>query len=243
MEQYSLETSARLTTADVDMEGRLKPGTLVGFLVQSAISSADDLGFGFDNLKEQSLFWVLHRLTVEILRPVMWNETIRVETWPKDIDGLFYIRDFMIRDGAGQVVAQSTSGWLAVNRKNKRPAIIDTVQKEKFSALKDRHAIREFPGKLNPVPEGHLSQIQPSWYDFDINRHVTSSRYIDWMMDTLPFDFHRDHYPQSLSVNFLKEVLPGETIRLIRHDEASYCHFEGTKETTEKCAFRGLIRF
>ena len=243
MEFYSLNTTCKLTSADVDMEGRLKPGALVGFLVQSAISSAEELEFGFDILRERNLFWVLHRLNVEILRPVGWNETIEVETWPKDINGLFYIRDFLVRDQAGLIVAKSTSGWLAVNRKSKRPALVDVLHTEKLSALKDKHAIRELPEKLAPVPAGHSFPVQPTWFDFDINRHVTSSRYIDWMMDTFSFDFHRDHYPCRMWVNFLKEIVPGESIKMLRADDESCYQFDGLKEPAAISAFRGRIWF
>jgi acyl-ACP thioesterase len=31
----------------------------------------------------------------------------------------------------------------------------------------------------------NVSSFSSSWSDFDINHHVTSSRYIDWMTDTV----------------------------------------------------------
>jgi acyl-ACP thioesterase len=332
MESYLLRTQYTVTTAESDMEGRLKPGALVNFLVQSAISSAEKLGFGFNILQDQQLFWVLHRLSVQILKTAGWNNILTVETWPKTIDGLLYLRDFMVFDENREVVARATSGWLAVNRSTKRPGKVSTLHPEKFSSLKDRHAICELPEKItweahenmkfrdgserlintesggwkpedkkhmptdsgsqgpistyddHPLNQGgslrqmtadratplkaesnadhgakafrdenssaqtqpdcllDISEnllINPVWSDFDINHHVTSSRYIDWMTDTLTWDLQKTCYPVRLSVSFLKEILPGDVIRM-KHWYTGDVHcFDAVKEGSDAPAFRG----
>ena len=80
------------------MFARIRAGAMVNLLIQSAINSAESLGFGFAELREQKLFWVLSRLTVEIYHPLKWNEEAEVETWPKSVEGLLYTRDYIVRD-------------------------------------------------------------------------------------------------------------------------------------------------
>ncbi len=53
----------KVTSADTDMEARLRLGALVNFLIQAAINSADALGFGFGGIRGQQLFWVLTNQT------------------------------------------------------------------------------------------------------------------------------------------------------------------------------------
>jgi len=84
-----------VTSADTDMFGRLKLSVLANYLIQSAISSADKLGFGLKYLRKEKLFWVLHRLTINIEKQLKWYDEIEVETWPKTVEGLLYIRDFV----------------------------------------------------------------------------------------------------------------------------------------------------
>jgi medium-chain acyl-[acyl-carrier-protein] hydrolase len=48
--------------------------------------------------------------------------------------------------------------------------------------------------------------------DIDVNRHVTSSRYIGWMLDGYPMEFHFDHEVQALEVNYLGETLAGDVL-------------------------------
>jgi medium-chain acyl-[acyl-carrier-protein] hydrolase len=242
-ETLILRTKNTITSADTDMEARIRIGALVNLLIQSAISSAENLGFGFKGLQQQKLFWVLSRLTVELYKPLLWGNHVEVETWPKDVDGLLYLRDFQVFDKKENIIAKATSGWLAIDLVTKRPKLIDGLQGEMFVQLKDRNALHELPVKLNGVADGDIFEIKSTYCDIDLNKHVTSTRYIDWMIDTLPIDFLRTHYPTKFSVNYMKETMPGETIRIIRNQEGNKYYFEGFNVGKNTTAFRGYIEF
>jgi len=232
-----------VTSADTDMHSRLKISALVNYLIQTAISSAEHLGFGFSALKKEQLFWVLNRLTVEIYRPLKWSEKAEVETWPKNIERIFYIRDFIVRDEQGEIVAKASSAWLSIDINSKRPGLFKGDKIEAFSKLNDYHALEYSPLKLNGIEKKDLCTITPSYFDIDLNRHVTSTRYIDWMMDHFSLDFHQTNYPKHLSVNYIKETMHGETIELSHDNKATTHNFEGFNSNQQKVAFRGQIDF
>jgi len=233
-----------VTSADTDMQARLRPGALVNFLIQSAIQSADSLGFGFRGLKQHQLFWVASRLNIEIYRPLKWYEKVTVETWPKDVNGLLYLRDFFVRDHQENIVAKATSGWLAIDLDTKRPRKVDELHTGLFTQLSNKCAFKESPAKLPPVKNGHPFQFKSTYFDLDLNKHVTSTRYIDWMMDTIPVEFHQKHYPKNLSINFMKEIKLDESIELFRHeDNELQFHFDGIHSSSGASAFRGVIGF
>jgi len=234
----------KVTSADTDMFARLRLGAFVNCLVQSAIESADSLGFGYGGIRHQNLFWVLSRLTAEIYRPLKWYETVEVETWPKKVERILYLRDFILRDGDAAVVARVTSGWLAVDLETRRMKKIEGLHAEYFNHLSDKHAIEKSPDKLFPVSEGEMFDFRSGYYDIDLNGHVTTTRYADWMMDSLPADFHAENYPRKLSLNLMKETMPGETIRLLRkqNNEKHYL-FEGINADNNANAFRASVEF
>jgi len=240
----TLFSGFKITSADTDMFMRVRLGGLVNLLIQSAINSAESLGFGFKGLRKQQLYWVLSRMTVEIYQPLMWNHEVEVETWPKTIEGLLYLRDYIVRDKHQNIIARATSGWLAIDAETKKPKLLDGLEAEMFIYLSTKHALRELPEKLISTTEGTAFQVQSGYYDFDLNMHVTSTRYIDWMMDTFHVDFHKKHYPKRLSVNFMKETLPGDSLSIIRDSEnGSQYRFEGTNHSHKTVAFRGKIDF
>lgn len=250
MEQYEKEltlfTKYQITSADTDMQSRLKLGALTNLLIQSAIASAERLGFGFSGLREQQLFWVLRNLTVEVYRPIMWSEEVEVETWPKDIEGVLYLRDFVIRDAKGQVVARATSGWLALDLSSKRPKRFSEEHMLAFTRLKAKHALDRLPEKLAGIaPDTEVvSSVTSRFSDIDLNRHVTSTRYIDWIVDTLPLVVLTGGYPQKYSINYLKETMLGEEVSIKCNAKYKGCYeFEGVNIGAMQAAFRMNVEF
>lgn len=239
-----LRSSFVVTSADADMYGRLKLGALVNYLIQSAINSADSLGFGFKDLSQNNLFWVLSRLTIEINKPFQWYDTVYVETWPKTVDRLFYLRDYIVYNNQEQIMAKATSAWLAIDKVSKRPKIIEGTAGERFNQLKNRHAIAEPPVKLIVPVNSTPGIITPQYNDYDLNKHVTSTRYVDWMMDSFQTDFHKHNYPKQACINFTKETQPHQEIMLKRDEsETLIFDFEGIHSGIETVAFRGQITF
>lgn len=243
-DELSLLSEFKITLADTDLEARLRTGALCNFLIQLAINSADKLGFGYGGIRQQNLYWVLSRLTVEISKPFLWHDKVEVETWPKDIDGIFYLRDFLVRDEAKSIVARATSGWLAIDIETKRPKKVDAIHAEMFVHLKNKHALEQHPEKLTGLNEGESFEIKTTFFDMDLNKHVTSTRYIDWMMDSFALDFIRSQYPKKISVNFIKETMLGDKILLRRnHTIDNSFQFEGINTSQNSSAFRAKIFF
>jgi len=233
-----------VTTADCDMNARLRPGGLINFLVLAAINSADSLGFGYAGLRGQQLFWVLSRMTVEIYKPLKWYDKAVVETWPKDVNGLLYLRDFVVKNQKDEIVAKCTSGWLAIDIQSKRPRKVEEKFSYIFDRMKELHALEPLPEKLGAIAAGDAFELKTTWFDLDVNNHVTSSRYMDWMVDTLPVDFLISHYPSKLSINYLKETMCGEAISIVRssQDDKQF-FFEGINREGASVKFRGKMDF
>ena len=237
-------SSFTVTTADTDMYSRIHLGAYVNLLIQASIHSADDMGHGFKDLNEKQLFWVLSRISLNLYQPLKWNERVEVETWAKGLNRLYYLRDYLIRDEHHHIIGKGISGWLAIDLQSKRPKVIKGENARLFEYLKEKHAMQELPESLDPVKTGDVFRVKSVYFDIDLNKHVTSTRYVDWMMDTFSPEFHKHHYPQWLSVNYIKETKPLETIRITRNraDEGTYL-FEGYNTGAETTAFRGKIVF
>lgn len=244
LKKLRLISQFQVTSPDTDMFGRLRPGALVNFLIQSATLSADSLGFGYGGIRKQKLFWVLSRITIELDKPLHWKQVLEVETWPKDIDGLLYLRDFLLRDGEGNQIGRATSGWIAIDLDTKRPGRVEGLDAERFTELKNKKAFSESPVKLKKLEGIPSPEILTGYYDIDLNKHVTSARYVDWMMDAFTVDFHERNYPKRLIVNYLKETMPGE---ILVYDQAivekGAYQFEAFNKSRSLTAFRGLINF
>lgn len=239
-----LQNKFTVTSADTDMFRRLKGSSLVNFLIQSAINSADKLGFGFANLKTQKLFWVLSRFTLEVYKPLHWYDTAIVETWPKSVDGLLYTRDFIVYNTRNEIVAKATSGWLAIDFENKKPKLFNGIQAQILVSLQKKYALDYMPHKLDGVESGDIFTTRATFSDIDLNGHVTTTKYLDWIMDTFEPQFHKEMYVNEISINFMKEILTGEQIKILRSliNKDSY-RFEGSIDSKLKSSFRAQVSF
>lgn len=232
-----------ITTADVNMNSQITMGRLANLLIQSAISSADALGFGLADIQDQKLAWVLSRLNFEIYKPLMWYDIAEVETWPKNVERIFYLRDFVVRNQNKEIVAKATSAWLVIDLKSRRPKTLDENQTEDFTRLKNKHAIESPPEKLSPNCSGDELIKQATYFDIDLNQHVTATRYIDWMMDAFSIEFLQKHYPKLLTINYMKETLHNEKVSILRNQNDKEFSFEGTNQNNNMAAFRARIVF
>ena len=238
MNELICRLPVQVTTADSDVFGRLRAGALVNFVLQAAVISADDLGFGLAYLRANKTYWVLSRLNMQIYKPMVWRDDLEIQTWPRDIDGLFYLRDFTVRDKDG-ITAAATSAWLAIDIKRKRPRKLEDDTNGIFTRMSTKSSgIRNLPKLGIPyVDPEKMEAINPVYSDFDLNGHVTTTRYIDWAMNTFPIDYHESHRMASLSVNFLREILPGDKLELKRYNLDGKYFFEGNLRHSKRTAY------
>ncbi len=226
-----------------DMFGRIRLSGFINLLIQSAIKSADSLGFGFDVLKNKNMTWMLGRLSVEIYETPNWTQKISIETWPKTADGLLYIRDFIVTDENKKVIARATSGWLAVDLTKKRLINVDFLdniyKKQKFKS-----SLNYLPKKITAVDTQKSFEIKSTYFDIDLNKHVTAIRYFDWMMDSFDLDFHQKNYPKEIHINYMNEIALGSNITINKatiNDKEFY--FDAKNETSGKQSFKCLLKF
>lgn len=205
--------------SDLDFKGRLRLSSLFTYFQDVANLAADELGVGIEKLyNDYGIVWVLTRIRVDVERYPTLNEQIIIETWPQEPGKIEFERDFLVRDQQGNVIIRAMSSWVLMDikeRKLRRTSQIDLTYPEiiedraihsKFKKLKDF-------GNLN-----HTYHKVISYSDIDFNGHLTNSKYVDYILDCLDMDLHKQFDVSSIEVNFVNEALPGETISLLKDD-------------------------
>lgn len=223
--EYIIRKDFLITSADVDFEGILRVSALANFLIQSAWQHAEHLGWGVNDLLKQNLSWVLSGFKIEILNYPKWKQTITVETWPKGINRLFYMRDFFIYDELGNVIAKATTNWLLIDIDKRRPKLVE-IDNEIFRMNPGKHAIQEFVPMLNYSGIAQCTTpFQVRYSNVDVNQHLTTTGYIDFVFDTYNPDFISKNRPKTVVANFIKEVKFGALVNMVRNEPNSYHHF------------------
>jgi len=210
MSEFEHLKTFAVRAVDLDVSGRLQPVIAVDYLLEAAADHAAALGVGVIDLFGKGLTWVLSRLHVRFGRYPRWGETVTLRTWPSAQLPLYALREFEISDAAGPAIL-ATSSWIVIDLKTKRPVKL-TDHFPLYPLRPDRAIADDFPPLPSPT-RANLEREYPVFFsDLDINRHVTSTVYIQRTLETVPEDVLFNARPSSIEVNYRSEAFYGDGI-------------------------------
>ncbi len=208
--QHIFREAHKIHTYHVDFEQKITIPGIFLFLQEIAWHHANEYGFGFSQLQEKGLFWVLSKIKLVMHRYPLWNDVLHLETWSKEPELLTAFRDYEGFDQDQNHLFSATSAWHVLSAATQRPQRLDELRKL-FSILEGKHAIEEKPEKLPDFQALERSAefpVLPS--DIDMNLHVNHTRYITWMLDHFGFEFLQQHQLEEIEVNFLWPAVAGD---------------------------------
>ncbi|HNX79728.1 MAG TPA: thioesterase [Prolixibacteraceae bacterium] len=206
----------RALSFHVDRTGEVSTPNLFWYMQEIAWEHAHHLGFGFEHLREDQLFWVLSRFYVKVDRRPRWTEKFDLETWSRGTDGFYGYRDFRFIDETGKEIITATSSWLVLDLSTKR---IQRLGKDGNFAPYQPSILGKDAGKTeSPQTSEELSYSPVLYGEIDINQHFNTGKYLDRINNSYSFDFHQQHILREMEVNFLKEGLPHDLLAVKKQE-------------------------
>jgi acyl-ACP thioesterase len=233
------EQEYRISTFNINTNKYLGLYGLLGFIEDIASEHALRLGFGYQDMIDNGVFWVLVRQKLRMDKWPKWHDSLKIQTWTRPTEGLYFIREFEFFMGDEKVGDCSTT-FMVLDLKSRRPKEIDP-EDFKFTPRSD-YTVGYLPDRID-VPENMaLAQnFRVRISDLDMNRHVNNTKYARWALDAIPFKYHSSHAVHGFEINFLGETLLDDEISIysdIAKDQNSGAiHFVGKKQETDKMMF------
>ena len=222
---------------DVDISGRLRPQTLFAFLLNSAWNHARGTTYGYEQLSTKNLIWALIKVQMIFRRQPNWGDQIEIETWGKRIERLYALRDFIVSSTSGNKIVSATSSWVILDRTSGRPQRFDPAT----DAFPWQPGRSEVETELEKVPElkngKETSRFRVQFSDIDVNRHVNSARYLQWMVDSHSQEDLEARVLSSIDMSFLAEALPGDDVSVYSEETAGHelCSVRRVEDRKELC--------
>ena len=222
---------------NTDAKALLRPAAFMDFAQEIAYWAATELGFGYDTLHVHHTAWVLTRMHIHFDEPLKWRDNATLYTWHKGAGGIFYLRDFILKDQDGNNRVTATSSWVVMDERTRRLVRPEELQSLLDPGIKVDDAIEE-PAPKIVVPKDARSlpgmTHTVSYSDLDINGHTNNARYVVWAMDCLPENLLARPV-KDLYINFIKETTPGDDVNLYLLQADDSWYVEGKVE--EKTCF------
>lgn len=200
-----------IQTFDLDAEQRSSVPALCRYLLDAAGIHADALGFSVPQLNERDLTWMLSRFRLRMERIPRWREELTVETWPSGMERLFAMRGFQLSGRGGSPLGAAGSAWLLINTASRRPVRPQTL----FAGFSFPRPQILAPSLDKLSSPGRLDTelgFRVRYSDLDINQHVTTTSYVDWLLEAVPLETRRCCVLRELEISFLAESLYGESL-------------------------------
>jgi acyl-ACP thioesterase len=175
------------------------------------------------------------------------DDQIKLETWPKGVNKLFFMRDYRILSADDRLLTTATTAWLILDGKTGRPKKMEGNSGLHSFHIDEFHAIEPVPGKLPQITEPDRQMpVTARYSDLDINKHVNAVKYIEWVQDCYPQEIYEKQNVKEFQINYQAETRYGEEVQIrIRKSSAAdpFDYFEGIRTSEENAAFRARIQF
>ena len=204
-----------ITCYEADANQLMRPTAMLDLMQEAANVNASALGFGYDEMINSNMAWVLSRIHVKFIDTPKWRQEVNLKTWHKGVAKLFYLRDFILYDKEYNTMALATTSWLIIDLNTRR------LVRNNDLALSDTpmHAI-ETPADKVVVPvdiEPELVRKHPiTWSEVDSNGHVNNVKYVTWAIDAVKPEDIKEHPLKELLINYDAEVMPGDVVKISR---------------------------
>ena len=204
-----------ITCYEADANQLMRPTAMLDLMQQAANTNASTLGFGYDEMIDSNIAWVLSRIHVKFINTPKWRQEVNLKTWHKGVAKLFYLRDFILSDKEGNTMALATTSWLIIDLNTRR------LVRNNDLALCDTpmHAIEAPADKVvQPVDiEPELVRKHPvTWSEIDTNGHVNNVKYVVWAIDAVKQEDIKERPLKELLINYDAEVMPGDVVKISR---------------------------
>ena len=204
-----------ISSYDLNPKGQARLTTMANFFQEVAYHHASELGLGYDDMKSRKTTWVLSRMRIHMKRYPVWNESIRLETWPSGAERLFALRDFRVLDSKGEVIGMASTAWLILDIDTHR-LIRPKEMMEQFKMIV--HDVQMFDKPLDKIVmpgEGRkLMEHRVVFSDLDIVGHVNNVRYMEWCIDAATSADNAEQDIREFEINFNHEALFGDHIAI-----------------------------
>lgn len=194
----------------VNSAGRLKNSRVLAIMQEIAGEHSALLGVDQTALDSKQLFWAVIRHRVQIIRLPGIGESIRVCTWPMPTTRTAYPRATVAYDAEGRELFRGISLWILMDTETRAMVLPGKSGVGVQGSLQGNELT--LPGSLLPKELTNADSRAVRYSDLDINGHMNNCRYMEWVDDLLPAQFHTAHCPKELLVCYLSEARESEKI-------------------------------
>lgn len=223
MKQKLFRKQFTLTPGECNGQQEMSLSFLVGRIIKVASLHADSWGVGYEKMIESRTAWVLSRLSIEMKRFPAITEDYTLETWIEDYNTRFSTRNMAVLDSKGVVCGYVRTIWLVLDLEARRTANMEELNELRHLIL-NRPCPIEPPTRMRIETGEKIDSFAVRYSDIDLNRHVNSARYVEYLLNQYPFEWYDKNRIARFEIAYAHEARPGIDIDVYRETKSENNH-------------------
>lgn len=198
--------------ASADRFGRLKTSRMLLMAQQIAGEHSSAMGLTYEALAAQGLFWAVVRNRLQVTQLPREGQTIYMETWPMPTTRTAFPRSTVAYDENGSELFRTLSLWVLMRFDNRSMVLPDKSGVTVEGTLRGNELTTPRSVALKPLASRMERTVR--FTDLDKNGHMNNARYLEWVDDLLPSDFHKTHPLADVTLCYMNEAREGQNLRV-----------------------------
>ena len=228
----------------VDFSGKLSWSVLGNNLLNSAEFHSTDRGFGIARLNKDNYTWVLSRLAIEVSELPKQFESYTIETWVENVYRLFTDRNYALYNSDKRCIGYARSIWAMINFKTRKPANLIELHGDDINSYKvDQACPIEKPTRIKVKSQEAVSKVQTKYTDIDINGHVNSVRYIDYILNLFTLEKYANYRVKRFEIAYVTESYFNDVLCLFIDENSEKEYAVEVRKESGEIVCRSKIEF
>lgn len=202
----------KLTFGQCDINNKLTLAELLLMTSDTAVEDYNQKGLSWQYLVDNGVTILTSRSAFHIEKMPVANQKITLNTWEEKSEGLQLSRKYEIIDSeSSELLIKGWSFWTVVDFQKRKiiPPKIFTLRPEPTVST-DYDGVK--PGKISlPETMKEIGSHKIVFSDMDANGHTNNSKYINFVLDSLPAEYQNKTY-KDFKINYSKEAVLNDEV-------------------------------
>lgn len=209
-----------------DYTSRLRDENIFVYFSRLAVIDALNTGFYTDSMKGK-YGYVVSKQTLILKEPIYEDDQVTFITDIGHYSNVIFPRLYYVEKN-GKRIGECHSIWTLIDLNKRR---ITSPRRAHIELPLNPEYIMEEPETLfTQDNRKHISSYKVLYSDIDTNGHLNNTRYLRIASNLIPVEIYKDHFLDSISINYKKEILAHQTIELYLTQNGDEYIIEGDVE-------------
>lgn len=206
----------------LDFNNEIKPAGIFDLFQDIAKNHVTDLGYSFYKMYELGYYWVLLSQEYKVVsRLPLFDEEIKVITYPKKREKLEFEREFEIKDKDDNLLIIANSNWVVIDIKNR---MLTKAKDIEFDGeyYQNIHFTDKPIRRLNLNPTNVIDEFNYTvkLSDIDSNHHMNNAKYLDVIYNMKNLDNYHNY--KEVKMAYVKEAKLNDIINVKYYQDEDY---------------------